>query len=73
MMKLKITCFIVLFLMVSVNLLNTDNFSVAESLEDEEWLLSAPFKANLTPEECLKEAIESLLVCDVYADEELEE
>ena len=36
MMKLKITCFIVLFLMVSVNLLNTDNFSVAESLEDEE-------------------------------------
>jgi len=36
MMKLKITCFIVLFLMVSVNLLNTDNLSVAESLEDEE-------------------------------------
>jgi len=36
MMKLKVTCFIVLFLMVSVNLLNTDNFSVAESLEDEE-------------------------------------
>ncbi len=36
MMKLKITCFIVLFLMVSVNLLNTDNVSFAQSLEDEE-------------------------------------
>jgi alpha-tubulin suppressor-like RCC1 family protein len=36
MMKLKITCFIVLFLMVSVNLLNTDNLSFPESLEDEE-------------------------------------
>ena len=35
-MKLKITCFIILFLMVSVNLLNTDNFSVPQSLEDEE-------------------------------------
>ena len=34
-MKLKITCFIVLFLMVSVNLLNTDNLSFPESLEDE--------------------------------------
>ena len=36
MMKLKITCFIVLFLIVSVNLLNIDNFSVPESLKDEE-------------------------------------
>ncbi|RZD44960.1 MAG: hypothetical protein CXT68_08985 [Methanobacteriota archaeon] len=36
MMKLKITCFIVLFLLVSVNLFNTDNLSFAESLEDEE-------------------------------------
>ncbi len=35
-MKLKITCFIVLFLMVSVNLLNTDNVSFTQSLEDEE-------------------------------------
>jgi len=35
-MKLKITCFIVLFLMVSFNLLNTDNLSFAQSLEDEE-------------------------------------
>jgi len=35
-MKLKITCFIVLFLMVSVSLLKTDNVSFPESLEDEE-------------------------------------
>jgi len=36
MMKLKIICLIILFLMVSVNLLNTDILSFAESLEDEE-------------------------------------
>jgi alpha-tubulin suppressor-like RCC1 family protein len=36
MMKLKITCFIVLFLMVSVNLANTDTLSFTAPLEDEE-------------------------------------
>jgi alpha-tubulin suppressor-like RCC1 family protein len=36
MMKLKITCFFVLFLMVSVNLLNTDNLSFPEDLENED-------------------------------------
>ena len=48
MMKLKITCFIVLFLMVSVNLLNTDNLSFAQSLEDEETLKEVIVSLNST-------------------------
>jgi len=35
-MKLKVTCFIALFLMVSVNILNTDTLSFTASLGDEE-------------------------------------
>ena len=48
MMKLKITCFIVLFLMVSVNLLNTDNLSFAQSLEDEETSKEVILSLNST-------------------------
>jgi len=48
MMKLKITCFIVLFLMVSVNLLNTDNFSFPEFLEDEETSREVILSLNST-------------------------
>ncbi len=48
MMKLKITCFIVLFLMVSVNLLNTDNLSFAQSLEDEETSKGVILSLNST-------------------------
>jgi len=47
-MKLKITCFIVLFLMVSVNLLNTDNLSFAQSLEDEETSKEVILSLNST-------------------------
>jgi len=48
MMKLKITCFIVLFLMVSVNLLNTDNLSFAQSLQDEETSKEVILSLNST-------------------------